>query len=71
MLTFTKRESIGYEDLIHVVASLANNDHVFYTVIEEMFTESMLDWQQTKNPMYQTRIIKLTEVITAVCGLNS
>lgn len=71
MMNFTKKDHIKYENLIHVVGTLVNDEYIFYTVIEEIFTESMLEWQKTKNVMFQLRIIKLTEIITSICKINS
>lgn len=71
LLMFTKRDHIKYENLIHVVSTLINDEHIFYAVIEEIFTESMLEWQKSKHMASQLRIIKLTEIITSICKLKS
>jgi len=71
MVLFTKKNQMNYENLIHVVSTLVNDEHIFYTVIEEIFTESMLSWQKTKDIAQQLRIIKLTEIITSICILIS
>ena len=71
MIAFTKKSHINYENLIHVIGTLVNDEHIFYTVIEDIFTEAMLNWQKTKDETHQLRIIRLTEIITSICKLNS
>lgn len=71
ILNYTTKVHINYEKLIKVIGTLINDEHIFYTVIEDIFTESMLEWQKTKNMCYQLRITKLTEIITSICRLIS
>ena len=66
-----KKDYLKDDNLIHIISTLVNDEHIFYTVIEEIFTEAMLEWQTTKNTLVQYRIIKLTEIITSICKLNS
>ena len=71
MLALTHKEGVSYDDMIHVVGALVNDEHIFYTVVEELFTEAMLEWQRSKSGAYQARILRLVDVITGICGLSS
>lgn len=71
MQRFTRMPLISYEGLIHVIGTLVNDEHIFYAVMEEVFTEALLEWQTSKNVAAQTRIIKLTEIINSICELSS
>jgi len=71
MVRFTRTVTISYEELIHLVGTLINDEHIFYAVVEDIFTEALLEWQSTKNALAQTRIIRLTEIITSICELSS
>lgn len=71
ILNYTKKDKLKYEGLMYVVGTLVNNEHIFYSVVEEVFTESMLEWQKSKDLIHRSRINRLTEIITDICKLKS
>ena len=70
-MRFTRTVTITYEELIYIVSTLINDEHIFYAVVEDIFTEALMEWQTAKSAPAQRRIMRLTEIITSICEISS
>lgn len=61
----TENESLS------ILNVLINNHYIFFNVFENLFAEYVLNNQREKSVESKEKIVKLTKLISSICGLTS
>lgn len=58
-------------DTYSILGILINNEHIFFNIFEELFGALVLKYQTQRNDTSKQPLIRLTNLISSICKINS